>query len=107
MEPTDDQRQDFQRILDSVTKKMSGYVGTAHAFRDKGIRVDNIGDFVFGMVYQKFFDKCLEYNLKYVRDHPDTTTHTNLMDIAFIVIDLFQTEAQATQELIKTQLAKN
>ena len=107
MEPTAEQRQDFEKILDSVTKKIRSYVGTAHSFRDEEIRIESISDFVLGMVYQKFFEKCVEYNLKYVKEHADTTTETNFMDMARIVIDVFQTEAKSVQELIETELAKN
>jgi len=107
MEPTADQREDYLKKLDSVTKKIPRFVGTARRFRDEGMQIDNMSDFVLGMVYQNYFEKSKEYNVKYVKQHALTSTDVNLMDLARIVIDVFQTEAKSVKELIEKELSMN
>lgn len=107
MEPTADQRIAFMQRLDSVTMKIRSFVGTAIAFRHEGIQIDNMTDFVLGMVYQDFFEKCLKYNLMYVKAHSETTKDVDIMDLSRIVIDVFLTEAESVKALIEKELPKN
>jgi len=106
MEPTADQREDYLKKLDSVTNKIPRFVGTARRFQDE-MQIDNMSDFVLGMIYQNYFEKSKEYSVKYVKQHAGTSTDVNLMDLARIVIDVFQTEAKSVKELIEKELSKN
>ncbi len=107
MEPTAPQREDFQRILDSITKKIPRFVGLANSFQRKQIPIDNISDFVLGLIYQNFSEKSVEYNVEYVKAHADTTKEEHVLDLASIIIDVFQTDAKSIKESIQTELSKN
>ena len=107
MEPTADQREDLEYILDSIIKKIPRFVGLANAFQKKQVPIDDISDFVLGLIWENFSRKCVEYNTNYVKTHVDTTRGEDILDLASITIDIFQTDAKSIKELIKTELSKN
>jgi len=107
MEPTASQREDLQRILDSIIKKIPSFVGLANAFQKKEVPIDNTSDFVLGIIYENFSRKCVEYNTKYVKTYANTTKGEHILDLASIAIDIFQTDANKIKESIQTELSKN
>ena len=107
MEPTADQRDDLEYILESIIKKIPRFVGLANSFQKKQVPIDDISDFVLGLIWENFSRKCVDYNTNYVKTHAGTTKAEHIMDLAGITIDIFQTDAKSIKELIKTELSKN
>ena len=108
MEPTAQQRLDLQRILDDMLKEIPSFVLIAKSFLNRQkVPIDNIYDFVLGMVYEDFFLKSIDYSLKYVKDHSDTIKDVDVFDLSSIVIDIFETDATTIKELIQIEVSRN
>lgn len=103
MEPTDEVRTALESKLGSAMKKIPAHISTMNVLREK-VYIDSLEDFVFGRVYQDYFQKCVDYNVKYTLKHADTTTGNNILDLAGIGIDVFETQAMSIRELIKKEL---
>jgi len=102
MEPTAQQRVDLQRRLDSIIKKIPNFVSITKSFqKGQKVPIDNISEFVLGMIYQNFFQKSIDYNVKYVREHVDAT-----YDLSSIIVDIFETDFITIKELIQKELSR-
>ena len=101
MEPTAQQRVDLQGRLDSIIKKIPNFVSIAKSFQERQkVPIDNISDFVLGMIYQNFFQKSIDYNVKYVRELETT------YDLSSIMVDIFETDFMRIKELIQKELSR-
>ena len=103
MEPTDEARKAFEIKLNMIMKKIPRYISIMNYMRKK-VPIDSLEDFVFGMVYQEYYQKCVDYNVKYMYKHAETTTDKNLFDLTSIGIDVIETQAKKIRELIDEQL---
>jgi len=103
MEPTAEVRTALEIRLNSAMKKIPAHISVMNSMRKK-VPIDSLQDFVFGMVYQDYFQKCVDYNVKYTYKHADTTTENNFLDLAGIGLDVFETQAESILKLIENKL---
>ena len=102
MEPTDQQRVDLQKRLDSIIEKIPKFVSIAKSFqKGQKVPIDNISEFILGMIYQNFFQKSIDYNVKYVRELEAT------YDLSNIIVNIFETDFMTIKELIQKELSRN
>jgi len=102
MEPTAQQRVDLQERLNSIIKKIPNFVSIAKSFQElQKVPIDNITDFVLGMIYENFFQRSIDYNIKYVREHVDAT-----YDLSSMIVDIFETDFITIKELIQKELSR-
>ena len=105
MEAPDDVKQALNTNLDITLKKISAYV--AHSNSRKDIYgIQNLEEFVFGMVYQSFFKKCVDYNVKYVQALNAQTKRQNAIDMSSVSEAIFENRRDEIRQLINAYLEK-
>ncbi len=105
MEPTEEVRKKLEFKLQLIMKKIPRIIPMINTMRKK-VSVDSLNDFVFGVVWQDYFQKCVDFNVEYIKNHSQTTTENDVIDLVGIAIDVFQTKASDIQELIIEELKK-
>ena len=105
MEPTVEIRTKFEFRLKLIMRKIPNQITLVNSIRKK-VPINSLEDFVFGLVWQQFIQKCSDFNVEYIKKHSGTTTDNHLFDLAGIAIDVFQTKASDIQELISSELEK-
>lgn len=105
MEAPDEVKQALNSKLDLTLKKISAYV--AHSNSRKDIYgIENLEEFVFGMVYQSFFKKCVDYNVKYVQALNAETKRQNAIDMSSVYEAIFESRTGEVRQIISAYLEK-
>lgn len=103
MEPISEAREILNSKLDLTLRKISAYIAHANTRRET-FQIENFEDFVFGMIYQAYFKKCVDYHVQYVKEHSDSTPPPPAIDMSGIGDDIFETRANEIRKLISARL---
>ena len=105
MEAPDDVKQALNRNLDITLKKISAYVAHSNSRKDT-YGIQDLEEFVFGMVYQSFFKKCVDYNVKYVQALDSQTKRKNAIDMSSVSEAIFESRTGEIRQIINAYLEK-
>lgn len=103
MEEADEIREILNSKLNLTLRKISAYVAHTNTMKET-FQIANFEDFVFGMVYQAYFKKCVEYHVQFVKKHADSKEPPPPINMSRIGDDIFEERANEIRQLISTQL---
>ena len=103
MEPPEEVIQDLNSKLDSTLRKIISYVGHANEHKET-LHIENLGEFVFGMVYQAYFKKCVDYHVKYAQENNESGGSKPVLDLSGIGEKIFETRSNEIRQLINAQI---
>ena len=68
------------------------------------VEINDIEDFVFGMIWQEYQRRCIAYNLEYAQKHAEKLTPKDLLDLSSILLEVFLVNASKIRQQIEEKI---